>query len=208
MPLGPRQIRVLDFPAPDSSKESDELFFIPRVISLDDHPSFTALSYVWGPPDVPEPGQAVDPSQATKTTHICRLALKTVSQTLGGLKGIFVDAICINQEDESEKRSQIALMGEIYSMATTVHIWLGPGNPNTEQAIELFFRSAGYKDASKSEPKSVLGICCNDYSVFGVQRLVLKHLYYEFTTTSSFGGYPSGPRWVFLSQWLTAEEQS
>jgi hypothetical protein len=90
LPLGPCQIRVLDFPVPDSSTTSSNLSFIPRVINLDDHPSFTALSYVWVPPDVLESGQAVE------TTHNCRLALKTLSQTLGGLTGIWVDAICIN----------------------------------------------------------------------------------------------------------------
>lgn len=38
----------------------------------------------------------------------------------------WIDAICINQEDSEEKASQVAMMGEIYKMASSVVIWLGP----------------------------------------------------------------------------------
>lgn len=38
----------------------------------------------------------------------------------------WIDAICINQEDSEEKAGQVAMMGEIYKMASSVVIWLGP----------------------------------------------------------------------------------
>lgn len=38
---------------------------------------------------------------------------------------LWVDAICINQGDNAEKGSQVALMGDIYSNATAVLAWLG-----------------------------------------------------------------------------------
>lgn len=41
---------------------------------------------------------------------------------------LWVDAICLNQEDEMEKAVQVGLMGEIYSQAKKVHIWLGSYN--------------------------------------------------------------------------------
>lgn len=37
---------------------------------------------------------------------------------------VWIDAICINQEDLDEKNGQVTKMGEIYSMAKTVHVWL------------------------------------------------------------------------------------
>lgn len=37
----------------------------------------------------------------------------------------WIDAICINQEDSTEKTSQVQLMGQIYKQASTVTIWLG-----------------------------------------------------------------------------------
>ncbi|KKY28420.1 putative ankyrin and het domain protein [Phaeomoniella chlamydospora] len=38
---------------------------------------------------------------------------------------IWVDAICINQEDNIEKSAQVALMGKIYQSAKSVTVWLG-----------------------------------------------------------------------------------
>lgn len=40
---------------------------------------------------------------------------------------IWIDQICINQQDDTERGHQIALMGEIYSSARQVLVWLGPG---------------------------------------------------------------------------------
>jgi hypothetical protein len=38
---------------------------------------------------------------------------------------LWVGAICINQEDLDEKTVQVPLMGEVYSSAELVVIWLG-----------------------------------------------------------------------------------
>lgn len=38
----------------------------------------------------------------------------------------WVDAVCINQSDDCGKSWQVALMGDIYRNATTVHTWPGP----------------------------------------------------------------------------------
>lgn len=37
----------------------------------------------------------------------------------------WIDSVCINQNDQAEKARQIPLMGQIYSHAKRVHIWLG-----------------------------------------------------------------------------------
>ncbi|KAI1380401.1 heterokaryon incompatibility protein-domain-containing protein [Hypoxylon crocopeplum] len=41
---------------------------------------------------------------------------------------IWIDAICINQEDNAEKAAQVKLMDRIYTNADTVKIWLGEVN--------------------------------------------------------------------------------
>ncbi len=43
---------------------------------------------------------------------------------------IWIDAICINQNDNFEKASQVRLMGRIYEHAMGV-TWLGPGSDNS-----------------------------------------------------------------------------
>lgn len=39
---------------------------------------------------------------------------------------LWVDALCINQEDTVERQNQVAKMGEIYNMARRVVVWVGP----------------------------------------------------------------------------------
>lgn len=41
-------------------------------------------------------------------------------------RNLWIDAICINQNDEDEKAKQVASMGNIYHTANKVHVWLGP----------------------------------------------------------------------------------
>lgn len=50
---------------------------------------------------------------------------------------MWIDQICINQEDEAEKVQQVRLMSDIYHSAFSTIIWLGPGGQNTAEAMEL-----------------------------------------------------------------------
>ena len=38
---------------------------------------------------------------------------------------IWIDALCINQNDDSEKVEQLKLMGNIYRFAGNIIMWLG-----------------------------------------------------------------------------------
>jgi hypothetical protein len=38
---------------------------------------------------------------------------------------VWIDAICINQNDLTERNPQVSHVGDIYSQATTVVVWLG-----------------------------------------------------------------------------------
>jgi hypothetical protein len=58
-----------------------------------------------------------------------------------GVLTIWVDAICINQDDEDEKMAQILLMKDIYSHAETVYIWLGLGSASTDRAIHYLMNT-------------------------------------------------------------------
>ncbi|KAH8171902.1 heterokaryon incompatibility protein (HET) domain-containing protein [Sarocladium implicatum] len=39
---------------------------------------------------------------------------------------LWIDALCINQDDHQEKSQQVAMMGDIYRAAEEVIVWLGP----------------------------------------------------------------------------------
>ena len=71
---------------------------------------------------------------------------------------MWIDAICINQKDDDEKSTQVALMRDIYHFADEVIVWLGRAqavrNPNDEPderwalATIKSFPSEPFKDAT------------------------------------------------------------
>jgi hypothetical protein len=50
---------------------------------------------------------------------------------------VWIDALCINQEDVTEKTAQVARMDEIYSNASSVWVWLGAGKPETKETFDF-----------------------------------------------------------------------
>jgi hypothetical protein len=50
---------------------------------------------------------------------------------------LWMDSVCIDQQDVAEKSSQVALMGEIFAKATRVVVWLGEEDSNTECAYRI-----------------------------------------------------------------------
>lgn len=50
---------------------------------------------------------------------------------------LWVDALCIDQEDEEEKNIQVSRMAQIYRGAHRVCIWLGAGNHKCAQAMDF-----------------------------------------------------------------------
>ncbi|KAK4168482.1 heterokaryon incompatibility protein 6, OR allele [Cladorrhinum sp. PSN259] len=63
------------------------------------------------------------------------------STSEGGLI-LWIDQICINQDDLGEKAHQVGLMGKIYSSASEVLVWLGPAEHNSDAVMQAW-RSVG-----------------------------------------------------------------
>ncbi|EPE10250.1 heterokaryon incompatibility protein [Ophiostoma piceae UAMH 11346] len=97
---------------------------------------YFALSYVWG--DAQDTQPIVVNGRTFKATrnlvealrHVCAINPECCS-------GLWVDAICINQHDDKEKSSQVALMRHIYAGALETLAWLGPGDTSSSAAIRL-----------------------------------------------------------------------
>ncbi|PNH46499.1 hypothetical protein VD0004_g1592 [Verticillium dahliae] len=131
-----REIRLLRFvAAPSSGSSPDEAPIALELchVPLDESPDYGALSYVWG--DMRETLEAtVDgrPYAIGRNLHGLFLQLRRQNVT----SWLWTDAICINQTDAHEKRWQIGLMRTVYVQAAVVHLWLGPGNANTDAALD------------------------------------------------------------------------
>lgn len=50
---------------------------------------------------------------------------------------LWVDAICINQDDDAERNHQVQLMAQIYTFASQVCIWLGEEDDHSAAAIKF-----------------------------------------------------------------------
>ncbi|KAF2870087.1 heterokaryon incompatibility protein-domain-containing protein, partial [Massariosphaeria phaeospora] len=92
------------------------------TVSLKDRPIYDALSYVWGDPKITRPIRVN--GQVAQVTVNLEAALRRIQQPDYQVR-VWVDAVCVNQRDESERSSQVAFMKEIYSNARMVYAWLG-----------------------------------------------------------------------------------
>lgn len=53
---------------------------------------------------------------------------------------LFIDAICVNQNDKSERSHQIQRMKEVYENADCVYTWLGQPSPNQSKNVKALHR--------------------------------------------------------------------
>src|ERR1700712_2257370 len=120
-PLDPlkSEVRLLEISSDTISIVSCHL----SICSLLERPKYRALSYVWGDPKVTET-ILVNGQNFAATTNLASALRSARDHVLddGGI--LWVDAICINQNDLDEKSHQVQLMGDIYRQASIVLSWL------------------------------------------------------------------------------------
>ncbi|XDG08778.1 hypothetical protein ABKA04_008393 [Annulohypoxylon sp. FPYF3050] len=97
-------------------------------------PPYEAISYVWG--DI-----------RNKVNIICNGKPLAISVNLEGVlrhfrllsdkRTLWVDAVCINQNDDEERGRQVGRMKDIYSKAMEVPIWLGEEGEDSNAGIAV-----------------------------------------------------------------------
>ncbi|KAI1364257.1 heterokaryon incompatibility protein-domain-containing protein [Xylaria arbuscula] len=94
-----------------------------ETLHVESDKGFQALSYTWGAPIFTET-LIVDETYFLRITPNLRDALRRF-RLPSTPRRLWVDAVCINQQDEGEKGKQIPFMDVIYRGASTVLVWLG-----------------------------------------------------------------------------------
>jgi hypothetical protein len=129
-PLLPRHIRLLRL-----SRNPAELQIIHT--SITSAPNYNAVSYAWN-------GQLRNESFVIGP---CRLrVIQNIVTALPHLtrnastQYLWIDGICINQDDEFEKEVQVPLMREIYILSRSCLVWLGDSTPVAEIAFNTMPR--------------------------------------------------------------------
>jgi hypothetical protein len=110
-----------------------------RFADVDEQP-YEALSYVWGSDVrahdiyVEEP---IGPDSILHITANLHAALRALRQP-NTWRVLWADSICVNQGDIAERSQQVSFMGQIYSKARRVEIYLGSdGDGLAQQAASL-----------------------------------------------------------------------
>ncbi|KAH8592042.1 heterokaryon incompatibility protein-domain-containing protein [Bisporella sp. PMI_857] len=90
--------------------------------NLRDKPNYEALSYMWGSQDDLKT-ITIDGRDCVVRKNLWEALVHLQEPTTSRI--LWVDALCINQNDNQERNHQVSQMGVIYRQATRVLVWLG-----------------------------------------------------------------------------------
>ncbi|KAI1124796.1 heterokaryon incompatibility protein-domain-containing protein [Nemania abortiva] len=121
-----------------SASRDDDLAGSLQHISLKDHyrdliDPYTALSYVWGAPTSADTIR-LDGQEFGITANL-GAALRDLRDA-DRIHRVWADALCIDQNNIPERNQQVALMGQIYSLANNTVIHLGPLTNRAETILQ------------------------------------------------------------------------
>lgn len=135
-------------------------------------PRYTALSYAWGEPTKTR-RITVDGRDDFEIGENLWWFLHCRSLTMKKPRLFWIDAICIDQDNVRERNHQVGLMKQIYSMASSVYIWLGRESDNSRLAMD-FLANEGAKPLKqqlddyrpiwgRQEGKAIRDLCQRPY---------------------------------------------
>lgn len=120
-----REVRILHL---EPGSFTDDIEIRLEVVSIENQPYYEALSYVWGTKKSPRK-VLVDDTHKVEIIENLDCALRHLRYR-SEHRVLWIDALCINQENDLECNSQVELMGLIYERCAEVLIWLRPDPEN------------------------------------------------------------------------------
>jgi hypothetical protein len=190
-----REIRLLSL---EDGKADDPLICSLWTVSVDNEPQFNALSYAWGNEEK-NASIAINGIEVLVTTSV-ESALRSIRahDTVASpirfsdshILPIWIDAICINQNDNDEKADQVLMMLTIYSKASNVLVWLGDGNAQTNAAFDLMCNRA-FELGLKASPEELESPFQPSNSFFSSSQKSRSLLQGQDT-------FPPTPEWMML----------
>ena len=135
-----RSFRLIKELASDAT--GSHLSCVLESFSLDACPSYHCLSYTWGPALTSDAGSGGHTNTAkvelVVTAEAAAAGVLSINEnlsdalyqlaksfSLGTTRYMWIDAICVDQDNSEERSSQVLMMDSIYSGAEKVLVWLG-----------------------------------------------------------------------------------
>ncbi|KIW16866.1 hypothetical protein PV08_04056 [Exophiala spinifera] len=133
-----------------------------RTVSLtNDRTSYDALSYAWGDRSAQRLIRINGELMSVKETLYTALRCLRESQRV---RTLWIDALCINQDDLDERGHQVRTMKEIYEHAATTRVWLGTETIEND----LAFDTLAYLGSAGSGVNHL-----PDHIIHGLQHLII-----------------------------------
>ena len=167
-------------------KPSDQISCRLITLDLEDEPEFEALSYEWRVLEHRQGDISLggSPYSIGGNLHYALTELRSQDTE----RRLWIDALCINQDDIIERAHQVGLMSRIYGQAQNVLAWLGPPSENSDIAMSLLdfcaqhahkiylpMESPDEQNFDKSQPAALLDILERTYwkRVWIIQEIML-----------------------------------
>jgi hypothetical protein len=118
-------VEIRDFPSP-------------ATYAFEVRDSYNTLSYEWGPPH-PSHRILLNGKYFIVRENLSRflhMARERFAAEPDFRQFLWIDAICIDQENIPERDNQVCKMRDIYAYASTVLIWLGPSSTQVDAVSE------------------------------------------------------------------------
>jgi hypothetical protein len=121
----------------DPGQDQEDLTCDIKHVNLLDEPAYEAVSYTWRDSQGDDSlcGRIFCRGKLMWITANCQAALRCLRRTQRK-RSLWVDAICIDQQNNAEKNHQVQLMSTIYSSASQVLVYLAPTSPSNKLAIK------------------------------------------------------------------------
>lgn len=137
-----QQIRLLRLLPEGSDAATDIISCKICTFDVAQAPPFSALSYAWGNTASEESIRMNDATYIVTTSlldalrHLRRYFTHPTSLSAAP-DWIWIDALCVNQDDMDERANQVQLMASLYEQARNVISWLGSGDPAITSAFSF-----------------------------------------------------------------------
>jgi hypothetical protein len=131
-----------------AGSQDDDVSVCMRVHPLNEVAmQYEALSYVWGNP---EPSRNIFVNKVEVPVNPSLYDALVSLRQRDSIRLVWIDAICLNQMSFAEKSKEVQKMGQIYSLAKTVIVFLGAPSPFKSTSIHSLFKFLNRDDKEQA----------------------------------------------------------
>lgn len=169
-PLLDGEIRLLKLQHASAAYGTEEFSLVARKLS--DRPKYNAVSYTWQPGSDPTAKQdiIIEGSVLSITSSAYEILVEQAGSWDDNPEvALWIDSVCINQNDMSEKGKQVGMMREIYSMAQCVMVYISPPTNHDDADVGVYFMKSLEKNCRTGKPRR--------YGPFGIDIYALRCMF-------------------------------